>query len=183
MRLNKIAVIWITGLSGSGKTTISKILKKKLIIAGKKVIHLDGDELRSAAKTIINKNSYSRKSREEIGLFYSKLANYLSLQNLIVIVSVMALEKKVHLWNKKNIKNYYDVFLDVPIHELKRRDPKDIYKNNLKKKIKHLYGIDLKFSKPKNPFLHIKWKKKMTKISILNQILKKFKINDIERLN
>ena len=103
MLKNVSSVIWITGLSGSGKTTISKILKKKISAFNNRVIHLDGDELRNCASTIIIKNSFSKTYRKKIGLFYAKLANIIANQNYIVIISVMALQKEVHLWNKKYI--------------------------------------------------------------------------------
>ena len=100
------SVIWVTGLSGSGKTTISKILKKKLELIYERVIHLDGDELRDCASSIIGKNSFGGSDRKRIGLFYSKLAKNFAKQNFIVIMSVMALQKEVQLWNKKNIPHF-----------------------------------------------------------------------------
>lgn len=171
---NLSSVIWITGLSGSGKTTISKILKKKISAIYERVVHLDGDELRKCASTIITKNSFSSNDRKRIGLFYSKLAKKIANQNFVVIISVMALQKEVHIWNKKNIPNYYDVMLDVPIKELKLRDPKGIYKKYNQGKIKNLYGLDLQYDKIKKPWINIKWSKKLTKQLIVNLIFRKF---------
>ena len=173
MKKNVSSVIWITGLSGSGKTTISKILKKKLESIYERVIHLDGDELRDCASTIITQNSFSNDDRIRIGLFYSKLARKLASQNFIVIMSVMALQRDVHFWNKKNIPNLYEVMLDVPIKELKLRDPKGIYKRFNEGKIKNLYGLDLKYDKLKNPWMKIKWSKQLSKDLIVNRIINK----------
>ena len=181
MLKNVSSVIWITGLSGSGKTTISKILKKKISAFNNRVIHLDGDELRNCASTIIIKNSFSKTYRKKIGLFYAKLANIIANQNYIVIISVMALQKEVHLWNKKNISNYYDIMLDVPIKELQSRDPKGIYKKYSKGKIKNLYGLDLDYDKPKKPWMLIKWSRQLNKNLIVDLILDKFVRENIKR--
>ena len=174
MKKNISSVIWITGLSGSGKTTISKILKKKLSLIYKKVIHLDGDQLRACASTIINQDSFRRNDRKNIGLFYSKLGKYLAKQNFIVIMSVMALQREVQKWNKVNIPNFYDVVLDVPITELKLRDPKGIYKKYSEGKIKNLYGLDLQYDKPKKPWMNVKWSKGLNKKLIVELIMNKF---------
>lgn len=167
------AIIWITGLSGSGKTTIAKILINKIKKIQSRSIHIDGDELRECASTIIKKNSFSSKQRENIGLFYSKLSKKISEQGFIVITSVMALQKKVHEWNIKNNDNFYDIYLNVPIKELKKRDPKKIYSNFQKGIFKNLYGLDLKYDKPEKPWLDIKWKKNLNKYVIANIIFKK----------
>ncbi|WP_440677309.1 adenylyl-sulfate kinase [Candidatus Pelagibacter sp. HIMB1587] len=182
MKKNISSVIWITGLSGSGKTTISRILKKKLSLLYKKVIHLDGDELRACASTIIKKDSFHRNDRKNIGLFYSKLAKHLAKQNFIVIMSVMALQREVQNWNKVNIPHFYDVMLDVPINELKLRDPKGIYKKYSEGKIKNLYGLDLQYDKPKKPWMNVKWSKRLNKKLIVERIMNKFiKEKDVQK--
>ena len=66
----------------------------------------EGDELRDCASTIITQNSFSNDDRVRIGLFYSKLARKLASQNFIVIMSVMALQRDVHLWNKKKYSQF-----------------------------------------------------------------------------
>ena len=83
----------------------------------------------------------------------------------------MALISKVQKKYKK-IKNNYDVFLDVPMNVLEKRDPKKLYKRFRNKEIKNMSGLDLKFDKPKKPSLHIKWKKNLTAYKISRKILK-----------
>ena len=57
---------------------------------------------------------------------------------------------KYRIWCEKNLKNYIHIFIDANIEALKKRDYKNLYKNALKKKIKNVVGIDIKFIKPKN---------------------------------
>ena len=152
MNIIKPQVVWITGLSGAGKTTIARLLLKK--IKKFKPIHLDGDELRDIL-SITNKNTFSKKDRIKIGLIYSKLSKYLYDQGHLVIVSVMALNSKTFNWNKKYIKNYFEIFLDVPIYELQKRDPKGMYIKARNGEISNFTGISSPYESPENPEIHI----------------------------
>ena len=79
----------------------------------------------------------------------------LSDQGFLVIVSVIAMFDEIFNYNKKNIKNYTEVFLDVPISELVLRDKKKLYSKGLKGEIKDVVGIDIKAEFPKNPDIKI----------------------------
>ena len=81
----------------------------------------------------------------------------LSDQGIHVIISAMALFHEVHTWNRKNIDNYVEIFLDVPIYELERRDPKGLYKKYKNGEIKNMVGLDIKAEFPINPDFHFKW--------------------------
>lgn len=178
MKKNKIhsssigTVYWITGLSGSGKTTLSKkltdyLLKKK----GKKVIRLDGDELRE----VLNKKfSHSRNDRLKIAMTYARLVKLLSKQGYDVVIATISLFKEVHKWNRLNNYKLLSIFLDVPIVELKKRDPKKIYKNSRVKGL--IAGIGVKVDIPKKPDVHIIWKKGMSKTVLFKIVLKKLKL-------
>ena len=88
-----------------------------------------------------------------------------------VIISAMALISRVQNEYRK-IKNNFDVYLDVSISELERRDTKGLYKKFRNKEIKNMSGLDLKFDKPKNPNLYLKWKKDFTAYKMSKKILK-----------
>ena len=79
-----------------------------------------------------------------------------------VVIAAMALIGDVQKEYKK-IKNNTDIFLDVPINELKKRDPKKLYKKFFAGQIKNMAGLDLKYDIPKKPSLFIKWNKSLTK--------------------
>ena len=163
-------MLWITGLSGSGKTTISLKLKKILSKKYSNIVLLDGDVLR---KKLNIKNSifFTYKKRKTLGLKYVKLCKEFVEKDKFVIIAVMALIKDVQIEYKK-IKNNMDIFLDVPIKELKKRDPKKLYKKYYTGEVKNMAGLDLKYDIPKKPTLFIKWNKSLTKKKILKKILK-----------
>ena len=81
---------------------------------------------------------------------YAKLCLRVSSQDLIVIIATISLFKEVHEWNRSNIPNYFEVYLKVPLSELKRRDFKGIYKRFDKGQLKQVAGLDLKIDEPKN---------------------------------
>ena len=168
----KPGLLWITGLSGSGKTTISKIVVKKLKKKYSNIIHIDGDKIRRKLN-IKNKKSFTNSFRTEIGLKYVKICKQTIKKNKYVVISTMALIKSVQTEYKK-IRNSKDVFLDVPLKELIKRDPKGLYKSFFQKKIKNMVGLDIHYDKPLKPTLIIKWNKNLTAFKISKKILKLF---------
>ena len=170
-RNNKGTCFWITGLSGSGKTTISKKLAEIIHEEHQNVILLDGDELRK----VLNKDSFNREQRLEIGLTYSRLAKLITSQGTHVVMAVMGLFHELHEWNRKNISNYLEVFLDVPINELERRDPKGLYRKFNSGQIKNMTGLDQKAEFPKNPDIKINWDENQSTNKIAKQIFDFYK--------
>ena len=95
--------------------------------------------------------------RKKIALTYSKLSRMMSLQGVTVVIATIALFKEIHTWNRKNIPGYIEVFLDVPLTELFKRDPKGIYKRAKSGKLKNVAGLDLEVDFPESPDLHFKF--------------------------
>ena len=164
-------VYWITGLSGSGKTTLSKKLTKYLFKSGKKVVKLDGDELR---EVLDKKYSHTRNERLKIAMTYARLVKMLSNQGYDVVIATISLFREVHKWNKLKNKNLVNIFLDVPIEELKKRDPKKIYKNSQKNKM--IAGISFKVDIPLDPNVHILWKNGMNENILFQNVLKQLNL-------
>ena len=168
---HKPGLLWITGLSGSGKTTISKIIYIQLKKKYSNITLLDGDKLRNKLK-IKKSNHYLSNSRTKVGLMYVNLCKwYVDKKKKFVIIATMSLKSKIHHEYRK-IKNYHDIFLDVPMKELKKRDPKGLYKKFKNKQINNMVGLDVSYDKPNNPSLHLKWKKNLTALKISEKVLK-----------
>ena len=74
------------------------------------------------------KVSYNKNARLELAQQYARLCKLLSEQGVWVLIATISLFREIHDWNRKNISNYFEVFLDVPMAELRRRDSKGIYK-------------------------------------------------------
>ena len=153
MIIKKGICYWITGLSGSGKSSLSQNLADLIRKEHKNVVLLDGDNLR----LILDSKSFTNKDRLQLSYKYSQTAKMLLDQGIHVIIAVMALFNEVQLWNRKNMSNYVEVFLDVPINELERRDPKGLYLKYKQGLIKNMVGLDLKAEFPKKPDFHFKW--------------------------
>lgn len=149
---NSGKVYWICGLAGSGKTSVAekflKVLKKK----GVSPILLDGDYMRDIFDL---PKDYSYEGRKKLARIYSKVAKMLGDQGFTVIVSVIAMYEETFKFNRKNITNYVEVFLDVPIKELIRRDKKKLYSKALNGDLKDVVGVDIKAEYPKSPDIKI----------------------------
>ena len=125
-----------------------KILNKK----GVTTILLDGDYIR---ETFDLPKDYTYEGRKKLAKIYSNLTKMLSDQGCTVIVSVIAMFEEIFIFNRRNIKNYVEVFLDVPMEELVRRDKKKLYSKALNGEIKDVVGIDIKAEFPKTPDIKI----------------------------
>ena len=137
-------VYWITGLSGAGKTTIGKLFFDKIKLKKETVIFLDGDELRNAFG---NELGYSRDERFKCAMRYSKICQLLSNQGQDIVICTISMFDEVRNWNRQNIKNYKEIYINVPIEILEERNQKGLYSN----KDKDIVGVDLKLEFPKKP--------------------------------
>jgi cytidine diphosphoramidate kinase len=164
-------VIWITGLSAAGKTTLAKGVTKSLIDLGYPTIMLDGDILKECFNV---EDHNTREDRQKRAYTYSKIARMLARQGVIVVVGTIALFKEIHYWNRENIPGYFEVFLDIPLDILRKRDPKGLYRRFDHGEIKDVAGLDISVDFPKNPDLSIKYKKEDTPDITSNRILEEF---------
>ena len=151
----RCGVIWITGLSGSGKSTIANELAELLKNQDYSVILLDGDNLRYVYSSEIETNPYSIDSRLHLALQYSKLCEVIASDDMIVIIATVSLFSEIHKRNRNNIEGYVEVFLDTPLSELEKRDPKGLYSDFKSGKQINVAGLDLKVDLPKDPDLCI----------------------------
>ena len=147
-------VIWITGLSGAGKTTLAKELILRLQKNGSNPILLDGDVLRNLLKVPESAlDSHSRKVRLDLALKYAQMCRLLSDQGFIVVIATISMFDELYAWNRENITNYFEVYLKVPLDELRRRDPKSIYQRYKNGELINVAGLDLSVDSPQTPHL------------------------------
>ncbi len=147
--MNKGILYWITGLSGAGKTTIGNRLYYKMKSQKINTIILDGDILKRIAGKDLG---YGREERLERAYRYSTLCKILTDQGINVIICTIAMFDEIRDWNRNNIENYVEVFLDVELEVLKTRNRKGLYS----KKKGNIAGIDVAIEYPKNPDIVIK---------------------------
>ena len=169
---NNGGVIWITGLSGAGKSTVSRRLQELLNHQIKNTILLDGDSLRSLFENLNQEgDQFSRASRVFYAKKYSQLSSLLATQGYLVIVATISLYEEVLIWNKKNLPNYFEVFLKVPLEELRRRDPKGLYARFYKGEIRNVAGLDISVDEPLMPDLIFEYDPQMTADDVARSIL------------
>jgi len=149
--MKKGTLYWITGLSGAGKTTISALLYEYLRKKQNNLVFIDGDKIRE----VYQNTDYTEEGREKIAYTNMRLAKMLTEQGIDVILAVIGMRDVYREWNRENIDNYYEIYLEVPIEELIRRDSKGLYSKALKGLIKNVYGIDMKYEEPRTPDVHI----------------------------
>lgn len=144
-------VIWLTGLSGSGKTTIALDLKTKLDEAGIKNEILDGDLIRS----LLPNTGFSKEARithvKRIGL----IASLLEKNGITPIISVIAPYKESRDFVKSICNNYLEVYISTSLKVCEKRDVKGLYKKVRNGEIKNFTGIDDPYETPSNPDLTI----------------------------
>ena len=166
-------IIWITGISGSGKTTISKALFKKYKPKIKNLVCVDGDLIRDLYD---NDLAYDERSRIKQIIRIQKLCDYLNHQGLIVIVAALYNNVDLMKWNQKKFKNYYQIHLNASIDLVKKRDPKKLYYKYEKGLQNNIVGLDIPWHKPINSDLTINMTEKTNKKEVVEIIEKHLEI-------
>ena len=145
-------VVWITGLSGSGKSSLATALVRHMRLEGGNVVLLDGDELRQVFCADDSTNDkYNREHRLALAMGYARLCKLIAEQGFSVVIATISLFHEVHAWNRANLPGYFEVYLKVPLDELRRRDPKGLYQRFDEGKLSNLVGMDLLIDEPESP--------------------------------
>lgn len=166
---NSGVLYWITGLSGAGKTTIGNRLYYELKRKNDNVVLLDGDILKNIVSD--NQPGYSNEDRKKRAFKYAQICEMLASQGLIVICCTIAMYDEVREWNRKNNKAYVEVFLEVPLSVLQKRDQKGMYSKQKNGNFENLAGVNLNVEFPKNPDVTIENDGKYTIKECVDMIL------------
>lgn len=172
MKFNKKygVVFWITGVSGSGKTMLSKSIYSFTEKKFGPTIILSGDNLRRIFKL----NRYEKNYRMQLGKKYTLLLKHISANKINILFSVVGLFHELHKYNRKHLKNYVEIFIDASFKKTERRKQKFFYK----KKINNVWGRDIVPEYPRNPHIILKNNFKKNKKFLSKELIKK--INNLK---
>ena len=145
----KPAVVFLTGLSGSGKTTISKALVEKYKKHGIIPVLLDGDEIRK----VIHQTGFDEESRKKHNLNVGYMASLLESQGNVVIVSLISPYVDIRNEIRNMCKKFVEVYVSTDIKVCIERDPKGLYAKAIAGEIKDFTGISAPYYAPENPEL------------------------------
>jgi adenylyl-sulfate kinase len=146
-------VLWMTGLSGAGKTTIALEMLKQLEGRGLNLERLDGDVVRESLTKDLGFSAEDRRTNIERITFVAKL---LSRNNVGCICSFISPYQSVRDHVRENTTNFLELFIDAPLEVVIDRDVKGLYEMAIAGKIPNFTGISDPFEAPENPDIHVR---------------------------
>jgi adenylylsulfate kinase len=150
--IDRGCVIWFTGLSGAGKSTIAEILKTELLRMGHKVEVLDGDVVR---ENLSKGLTFSKEDRDTNILRIGFVAHLLARNGVKVICAAISPYRSVRDEVRAMTGGFIEVYISTPLQECENRDPKGLYKKARSGQIKDFTGIDDPYEPPLNPEVEI----------------------------
>lgn len=143
--MSKGVTVWFTGLSGSGKSTIARIVEKRLKKAGRKVEILDGDVVR----TNLSKGlGFSKEDRDTNIKRIGFVCHLLTRNDVIVLSAAISPYREVRDYNRSLIGNFIEVYAKCPLETCAERDTKGLYKKAMAGEIKGFTGVDDPYEEP-----------------------------------
>ncbi|HLF21197.1 MAG TPA: sulfate adenylyltransferase subunit CysN [Aestuariivirga sp.] len=150
----KPAVLWFTGLSGAGKSTIANLVEKKLHAKGHMTYLLDGDNVRHGLNRDLG---FTDADRVENIRRVAEVTKLMVDAGLIVLVSFISPFRSERLMARELVEpgEFVEIFVDTPLAEAEKRDVKGLYAKARRGEIKHFTGIDSAYEEPENPELRL----------------------------
>lgn len=143
-------VFWIVGLAGAGKTTIARALYAELKAQDRSTVLLDGDAIREIMGGDLG---FSLEDRRKNGWRVCRMCKYLDDQGINVVCATLSQFHEQQAWNREHLSDYFEVFVDVDMDVLIRRDQKGLYSGALAGTVKNVVGVDMPFPPPEFPDL------------------------------
>ena len=169
--------LWFTGLSGSGKTTISKLVEAELRRRGRKVESLDGDVVR----TNLSKGlGFSKEDRDTNIKRIAFVCDLLSRNDVVAIAAAISPYREVRDYARAQIENFVEIFVDCPIDVCIERDTKGLYKKAIAGEIANFTGISDPYEEPLSAELVIKSSEETPEESAGKVIARLKELNHIE---
>lgn len=162
-------VIWFTGLSGAGKTTIASLVYERVKPRLPHLVMLDGDAVREAFGDDLGHTEADRvKQISRVQRF----ARLLSSQGLMVMVAVVYAHPDLLAWNRRHIPDYFEVFVDAPLDLVRRRDSKGLYGRAARGETHNVVGHDIPWHAPAAPDLILDAGRGLTPLALAGQLVK-----------
>ena len=155
LKNQKPCVLWFTGLSGSGKSTVANAIEKKLLAQGRHTYILDGDNVRHG----LNKDlGFTDANRVENIRRVAEVSKLFVDAGIVVIVSFISPFRDERRMAREMLEEgeFIEVFVDTPLEVCEQRDPKGLYKKARAGEIKNFTGIDSTYEPPENPEIVLK---------------------------
>jgi bifunctional enzyme CysN/CysC len=150
----KPAVLWFTGLSASGKSTIANLVEKALHAQGRHTMSLDGDNVRHALNRDLG---FSEADRVENIRRVAEVSKLFVEAGLIVLVSFISPYRAERMLARDCVEEgeFLEIFVDTPVDECRRRDPKGLYRRADAGQIRNFTGVDAPYEEPLDPELRL----------------------------
>lgn len=145
------AVVWFTGLSGAGKSTVARTVCERLLAAGADVEYLDGDSIRS----VFPQTGYSKPERDAHVKRVGFLASRLEHHGVFVVCALISPYAESRAFVRGLCRRFVEVYVSTPLDECERRDVKGLYQRARRGEIANFTGLDEPYEPPATPELRI----------------------------
>jgi adenylyl-sulfate kinase len=154
---HKGCVVWLTGLPGAGKSTLSRGIERELFVRGLNALALDGDNLRHGLNSDLG---FSPADRTENIRRAAEVGSLLAAAGHVAIIALISPYRLDRLGAREIARaggfEFVEVFVDAPLEICEQRDPKDLYRRARAGEIRDLTGIHAPYESPENPEIHVR---------------------------